>query len=190
MQRAIAAGCSLALLLGVGSAAAAQSPEPATSPAASAVPSPSNEEDAMRLTSTAFEHEGDIPALYTCDGEDISPALIIEDLPEGTVSLVVIMDDPDAASRTWDHWVAYDIEPTAEIPEAVAELGTPGVNSWDRTGYGGPCPPSGTHRYFFAVYALDTALDWAPGADKTAVLDAIGDHALAEATLMGRYSRQ
>ena len=143
----------------------------------------------MRLTSTAFEDEGDIPARYTCDGDDISPALAVEDLPPETASLVLVMDDPDAPVGTWDHWVEYDIEPRTEIPEAVGELGTPGVNSWDRTGYGGPCPPSGTHRYFFAVYALDAKLGWEPGANKASVLGAIHGHVLAEATLMGLYSR-
>ena len=105
----------------------------------------------MRITSTAFEPEGDIPSRYTCDGEDISPPLAIEDLPPETVSLVLVMDDPDAPMGTWDHWLAYDIEPRTQIPEAVEGLGTPGTNSWERTGYGGPCPPGGTHRYFFAV---------------------------------------
>ena len=144
----------------------------------------------MRITSTAFEHEGDIPARYTCDGLDISPPLSIADLPPETVSLVVVMDDPDAPVGTWDHWVAYDIEPVTEIPEDVQDLGTPGTNSWERTGYGGPCPPSGTHRYLFAVYALDTMLGWEPGADKVSVLGRIHDHVLAEATLLGFYSRE
>ena len=190
MKRAIAASCGLLLTLGTGSAMAAQTSEPATFPPASPEASPSMEEGAMRLTSTAFEHEGDIPARFTCDGEDISPALSIEGLPAETVSLVLVMDDPDAPVGTWDHWVEYDIEPLTEIPEAVETLGTPGVNSWDRTGYGGPCPPSGTHRYFFAVYALDTTLGWEPGAAKVSVLGEIHDHILAEATLLGFYSRE
>ncbi len=143
----------------------------------------------MRLTSTAFEHEGDIPDQYTCDGADASPALTLHDIPAGTVSLVMVMDDPDAPVGTWDHWVAYDIPPSEEIPEAVASLGTSGTNSWGRTGYGGPCPPSGTHRYFFVVYALDAELGLEPGADKGTVLDALTGHVLAEATLMGRYGR-
>jgi Raf kinase inhibitor-like YbhB/YbcL family protein len=142
----------------------------------------------MRLSSPAFEHEGDIPSRHTCDGSDISPALAIEDLPPDTVSLALIMDDPDAPAGTWDHWIAYDIAPASVIPEG-AEPGTPGTNSWDRTGYGGPCPPSGTHRYFFRLYALDVELGWEPGADKMSVLDAIHDHVLAEATLLGFYSR-
>ena len=143
----------------------------------------------MRITSNAFEHEGDIPVRHTCDGEDTSPPLTIEDLPAETVSLVLVMDDPDAPMGTWDHWVAYDIEPLTEIPEAVEELGTPGLNSWGRTGYGGPCPPDGTHRYIFTVYALDSTIDWEPEADRTSVVGAIHDRVLAEASLMGFYSR-
>ncbi len=144
----------------------------------------------MRIASPAFEDESDIPVQYTCDGADISPPLQIEDVPAEAVSLVLVMDDPDAPMGTWDHWVAYDIAPTTEIPEAVEELGTSGTNSWDRTGYGGPCPPSGTHRYFFQLFALDVELGWEPGADKTSVLEAIHDHILSEASLLGLYSRE
>lgn len=144
----------------------------------------------MRLTSTAFVHDGDIPARYTCDGDDVSPPLAIEGLPPETVSLVLVMDDPDAPAGTWDHWVAYDIEPTAHIPEAIGSLGTPGTNSWGRSGYGGPCPPRGTHRFVFAVYALDRRIGWDAGADKGAVLAEMHGHVLAEATLAGFYSRE
>lgn len=144
----------------------------------------------MRLTSAAFEHEGDIPERYTCDGDDVSPALSVHDIPEGAISLALVMDDPDAPVGTWDHWVAYDIPLEGQIPENVASLGTPGKNSWGRTGYGGPCPPSGTHRYYFAVYALDAPLGLESGADKATVLDALSGHVLAEASLMGHYSRQ
>lgn len=143
----------------------------------------------MRLTSTAFEHEGDIPSRHTCDGADLSPALAIEDVPSGAASLALVMDDPDAPRGTWDHWVAYDIPTDAQLPEGVGTVGTPGTNSWGRTGYGGPCPPSGTHRYFFVVYALDTELGLEPGVDKATLLREIEGHVLAEATLMGRYSR-
>ncbi len=143
----------------------------------------------MRLTSPAFEHEGDIPARYTCDGDDVSPALAVGDIPPDTVSMVLVMDDPDAPAGTWDHWVAYDITSAAEIPEGAGTLGTAGSNSWGRTGYGGPCPPSGTHRYVFTLYALDTRLGLAPGADKATVLDAMADHLLAKAVLMGHYRR-
>ena len=144
----------------------------------------------MRISSPAFEDEGDVPVKYTCDGDDLSPPLRIEDIPEGTVSLVLVMDDPDAPMGTWDHWVAYDIEPLSEIPEGVPELGTAGSNSWGNTGYGGPCPPGGTHRYFFQVYALDKGLGWEAGVDKTSVLEAIHDHVLAEASLLGFYGRE
>ncbi|HEX9122137.1 MAG TPA: YbhB/YbcL family Raf kinase inhibitor-like protein [Actinomycetota bacterium] len=143
----------------------------------------------MQLTSSAFEDQGFIPARYTCDGSDVSPPLTVRDVPADAVTLVLVMDDPDAPGGVWDHWVAYDIPTDAEIPEAVTSLGTPGKNSSGRAGYGGPCPPSGTHRYYFSVYALDTRLGLAPGADKAEILNALSGHVLAEATLMGRYRR-
>jgi Raf kinase inhibitor-like YbhB/YbcL family protein len=144
----------------------------------------------MRLTSSAFTHETPIPTRYTCDGADVSPPLQLSELPTDIVSLALVMDDPDAPAGVWDHWVEYDIEPREAIPEAVTDVGTAGKNSWDRTGYGGPCPPRGTHRYFFTVYALDTKLGLDSGADKAAVLAAIEGHILDQATLMGTYSRQ
>lgn len=143
----------------------------------------------MRLTTTAFEHDGDIPSRHTCDGADISPALLIEDLPPGTDSLALVMDDPDAPAGTWDHWLAYDIEPLSAIPEGIASLGTPGTNSWGRTGYGGPCPPSGRHRYVFTLYALDARSGLAAGADKATLLAALEGHVLARSVLMGHYRR-
>lgn len=143
----------------------------------------------MRLTSGAFDGEGVIPERFTCDGLDVSPPLTLHDVPTAAVTLVLVMDDPDAPGGTWDHWVTYDIPTASEIPEAVASLGTPGRNSWGRTAYGGPCPPSGTHHYVFTVYALDSDLGLGPGADKATVLVALADHVLAKATLMGRYSR-
>ena len=145
--------------------------------------------DSMQVTSTAFEHEGAIPERYTCDGADVSPPLALADVPAEARTLVLIMDDPDAPRGTWDHWVAYDIPPDAEIPEAVGSLGTDGTNSWGRTGYGGPCPPSGTHRYFFSVYALDIELGLPSGAAKTEVLDAMAGHVVAQGTLLGNYGR-
>jgi Raf kinase inhibitor-like YbhB/YbcL family protein len=144
----------------------------------------------MRISSAAFEDEGDIPARYTCDGENVSPPLELDDLPSETVSLVLVMDDPDAPMGTWDHWVAYDIDPLTDIPEAVAALGTAGSNSWGHMGYRGPCPPRGTHRYNFQLFALDRRLGWEEGADKTSVLEAIHDHVIAEASLLGFYSRE
>jgi Raf kinase inhibitor-like YbhB/YbcL family protein len=147
------------------------------------------EEAGMRLTSSAFEHEDLIPTRFTCDGRDISPPLELHELPADAVSLVLVMDDPDAPGGTWDHWVAYDIPPRSEIPKAVESLGTPAANSWGDATYGGPCPPSGTHRYFFVVYALDTELGLEPAANKATVLEAMEGHVMAEATLMGRYER-
>jgi Raf kinase inhibitor-like YbhB/YbcL family protein len=143
----------------------------------------------MRLISSAFEPGAGIPKRFTCDGLDISPPLELQGIPDGTVSLVLVMDDPDAPGGTWDHWIAYDIPVTTEIPEGVTELGRAGRNSWGRTGYGGPCPPGGTHRYVFAVHALDTTLSLPAGAEKGRVLEAIEGHVLAEALLMGRYAR-
>jgi Raf kinase inhibitor-like YbhB/YbcL family protein len=144
----------------------------------------------MRLSSPAFGSGDLIPVRFTCDGADVSPALEISDLPEGTSCLALVLDDPDAPMGTWDHWVAYDIPVTASVPERVRALGTPGRNSWRKTGYGGPCPPFGEHRYFFKVYALDRPLGLPPGASKKQVLEAMRGRVLAEASLMGRYTRR
>ena len=152
----------------------------------------------MGLTSTAFEDGGPIPPLYTCDDQDISPPLAWEEPPAETQSFAMICDDPDAPGRTWVHWVIYNIPPearslTAGTPaDATLPDGTQqGQNSWPRTGYGGPCPPSGTHRYIFSLYALDITLDLEPSAtDKAALLEATDGHVLAEITLTGLYERQ
>ena len=143
----------------------------------------------MELTSSAFRHETRIPSKYTCDGDNVSPPLVVSEVPAGTETLALVVDDPDAPSGTWDHWIAYDIPVTDEISEGVTALGTGGRNSWGRSGYGGPCPPSGTHRYFFTVYALDAELGLEPGAKKQALLEAMEGHVIAEATLLGRYGR-
>lgn len=143
----------------------------------------------MKVSTPAFDEGAAIPARYTCDGTDVSPPLALSDIPEGTVSLVVVMDDPDAPRGTWDHWVAYDLPVALEIGEGAAEAGTPGKNSWGEEGYRGPCPPGGTHRYFFTVYALDSSLGLPAGKDKGDVLDALAGHLLDEASLMGTYSR-
>lgn len=141
----------------------------------------------MELTSPAFDHETEIPFRYTCDGDDLSPELRIAGIPDDAVAMALIMDDPDAPVGTWDHWVAYDFAPTGTIPENVGDLGTAGLNSWKQAGYGGPCPPSGTHRYFFRILALDGPLGLGEGADKAAVLAASEGHVLAEAILMGTF---
>lgn len=151
----------------------------------------------MTLTSSAFTHGAMIPKDYTCDGKDISPPLSWSDPPEKTQSFALIMDDPDAPMGTWVHWVIYNIPATARgLPEGVpkdADLpdgSRQGRNSWRRIGYGGPCPPSGTHRYFFKLYALDTVLTLASGATKDELLKAMEGHILAQAEFMGRYSRR
>lgn len=146
------------------------------------------EENTMDVTSD-FDHEQPIPTQYTCDGENISPPLTLSEPPEGTRTLALIMDDPDAPSGIFVHWVAYDIAPTTEIPEDVSDLGTSGTNSSGSLGYTGPCPPSGIHRYFFRVFALDTELGLDEGASREQVLDAIEGHVLAQGTLMGTYQR-
>lgn len=153
----------------------------------------------LTLTSPAFAHEGEIPSRYTCQGEDVSPALAWRDVPEGTVALAMIVDDPDAPDpaapkMTWVHWVLYDLPPLAGgLAEKVVELpgGTrEGLNDWKRTGWGGPCPPIGRHRYFFKLYALDTQLGDLGQPDKTALEAAMAGHVLAEARLMGTYEKR
>ena len=150
----------------------------------------------LELTSTAFAPGEPIPRKYTCDGEDISPLLQWSDPPQGTKSFTLIADDPDAPVGTWVHWVLYNLPAeTRALPEAVppdADLpdgSRHGQNSWPRLGYGGPCPPSGTHRYFFKLYALDTVLDLKSGASKKQLLQAMEGHILGQAELMGLYTR-
>lgn len=145
----------------------------------------------MQFHSAAFAHGERIPTRYTCDGEDRSPPLAWGDLPAGTQSLALIMDDPDAPMGTWVHWVLYDIPPEGDgLPEGVRGVGVEGTNSWRRTGYGGPCPPPGKpHRYFFKLYALDTRLNLPPGATKAQLERAMQGHILAQGEWMGTYSR-
>ena len=151
----------------------------------------------LNLRSTAFTSGELIPRKYTCDGEDISPQLEWGDLPENVQSFALICDDPDAPVGTWIHWVLYNMPAeTRVLPEAIppdadlADNSRHGKNSWGRLGYGGPCPPGGTHRYFFKLYALDTVLDLAAGANKKQVLQAMEGHILAQTEVMGVYSRQ
>ncbi len=146
------------------------------------------EEVMMKLTSSAFAHKAMIPKKYTCQGEDISPPLTITDLPEATVSLALINDDPDAPMGTWDHWLIWNIKPVPEIKENSAP-GTEGKNSWGRSNYGGPCPPSGTHRYFFKLYALDSTLALPEGATKAELEAAMKGHILEQAELIGLYKK-
>lgn len=151
----------------------------------------------MKLTSPAFEHESHIPQQYTCDGEELSPPLAISNIPSGTVSLVLIMDDPDVPKTIrpdgiWDHWIVFNISPsTTSIKEGSNPSGILGIGTGKNTGYQGPCPPKGQeHHYFFNLYALDTQLDLTEGATKKQVMDAMKDHVLAKAILIGRYERE
>lgn len=145
----------------------------------------------MKLTSSAFEHEGMIPALYTCDGDNISPPLAVADAPEDTESLVLIFDDPDSPSGTWVHWLVWNIKPgTVELPaNSVATDSVEGMNSFKEMRYGGPCPQSGEHRYYFKLYALDTVLELAPESSKEVLEEAMQGHILDQTELMGKYSR-
>ena len=151
----------------------------------------------VKITSSAFEDGGLIPAKYTCDGADISPPLQWDGPPEGTRSIALICDDPDAPVGTFVHWVLFNLPPeTKELVENVpADETLPngakqGTSDFGRIGYGGPCPPSGTHRYFFKIYALDTEIDLAVGAGKSQLLKAIEGHILAQGQLIGKYKRQ
>jgi len=156
---------------------------------------------AMELKSSAFVHLGEIPEKYTCDGADHSPPLAWEGVPAGTKSLALIVDDPDAPDpkapkMVYVHWVLYDIPPdSAGLPEAVSASRLPagtreGLNDWRRTGYGGPCPPIGRHRYFHKLYALDTVLRDLEHPTKKQLLAVIEGHVLAEAQLIGTYQRR
>jgi Raf kinase inhibitor-like YbhB/YbcL family protein len=144
----------------------------------------------MELTSPAFEHHQSIPKRYTCEGEDINPPLKITGIPKGTKSLILIMDDPDAPNGTWDHWIVWNIAPAEQIQEDSVPAGAvQGKNSWGKREYGGPCPPSGTHRYFFKLYALDTPLTLGADATKQELLKAIGGSPLGYAELVGTYQK-
>lgn len=152
----------------------------------------------LTLRSDAFEHEGAIPSKYTCDGENVSPPLSWENLPEGTKSFALIADDPDASRRVFNHWLIYNIPAeTTALPEGVPtdmvldNGARQGTNTGGRLGYSGPCPPSGNaHRYYFCLYALDTMLDLDAGAEKSDLQRAMEGHILAQAEIMGRYQRQ
>jgi hypothetical protein len=153
------------------------------------------------LTSSAFTHQGSIPQQYTCQGRDVSPPLSWSGAPEGTKGFVLILDDPDAPDpaapkRTWVHWVLYAIPAAATgLGEAIASAKLPagtreGTNDWNRTGYGGPCPPVGRHRYFHKLYALDVELPDLGPARKAEVEKAMEGHVLAKAELIGTYQKR
>ena len=156
---------------------------------------------ALAFTSTAFEPGSAIPAVYTCQGKNVSVPLVWSGLPDGTRSLALIVDDPDAPDpaapkMTWVHWVLYNIPPTATgLPEAVEPRALPagtleGRNDWARTGYGGPCPPVGRHRYFFKLYALDVTLPDLGQPDKARLERAMKGHVLAQQQIVGTYAKR
>ncbi|MGQ0657718.1 MAG: YbhB/YbcL family Raf kinase inhibitor-like protein [Chromatiales bacterium] len=152
----------------------------------------------MNISSPAFAHNGSIPAKYTCDGQDVSPALQWSEIPAGTQSLTLIVDDPDAPDpaapkMTWVHWVLYNLPPGATgLPEGVERKALPagtreGLNDWKRSGYGGPCPPIGRHRYFHKLYALDIVLPDLGTPTKADVERTMRGHIIGEALLIGTY---
>lgn len=143
----------------------------------------------MKLTSPAFEHNSQMPKKFTCEGEDLNPALDIQDAPSGTQSLALIVDDPDAPGGVWVHWIVFDIPVIFRIEENSMP-GKPGVNTARKRVYHGPCPPSGTHRYFFKIYALDRELGLEEGVSKGALEKAMQGHILDQAELVGLYKRQ
>jgi Raf kinase inhibitor-like YbhB/YbcL family protein len=145
----------------------------------------------MKITSTAFENGDPIPGEYTCDGADVSPPLAFSEVPPEARSLALIMDDPDAPSGLWVHWLVWNIpSQTAVIARGQKIPWTQGSTSWKRQLYGGPCPPSGTHRYFFKLYALDSMLNLPAGKTKHEIEKAMKGHILAKGELVGTYKRK
>lgn len=142
----------------------------------------------LQLTSTAFNQGGDIPRKYTCEGDNINPPLECKGMPRQTAVWALITEDPDTGHGVFDHWLVWNIRPN----ETIKENDVPGIygrNSFGKNGYGGPCPPTGRHRYFFHVYALDKELDLPPGSTKQELQNAMQGHILATAELMGHYEK-
>jgi Raf kinase inhibitor-like YbhB/YbcL family protein len=145
----------------------------------------------MKITSSAFQESGNIPSKFSCDGADTSPPLQIAGVPPEAKSLVLIVDDPDAPSGLFTHWTAWNISPqTNSIAEGGTPKGVQGTNDFGKSGYGGPCPPSGTHRYYFKIFALDRELDLPFGAKRGQLDAAMKGHVVGQGELMGRYSRK
>lgn len=153
--------------------------------------SPEGKTQNMKIESPAFAGNESIPSKYTCDGKDVNPPLKFSEIPGDSESLILIVDDPDAPGGTWVHWTIWNIAPeTKEIGEAsVPEGAVEGITDFGEPGYGGPCPPSGTHRYFFKLFALDTTLDLDSSAKKKDIEKAMEGHVLDRAQLIGLYSR-
>jgi len=151
---------------------------------------------AFELKSSAFSNGSAVPSKYTCDGQDVSPPLSWSGAPSGTKSYALISDDPDAPMGAWVHWVVWNIPASAatlnealDKKSSLADGTKQGITDFKRAGYGGPCPPSGTHRYMFKLYALDTVLDLEQSSTKSKLEAAMKGHVLGQATLMGTYSR-
>lgn len=145
----------------------------------------------MKITSSAFQEGGNIPSKFTCDGADSSPPLQIAEIPSGAKSLALIVDDPDAPSGLFTHWMVWNISPqTNTIAEGSAPKGVHGTNDFGKSGYGGPCPPSGTHRYYFRIFALDSELNLPPATKRSQLAAAMKGHVVAQGELMGRYAKQ
>lgn len=143
----------------------------------------------LKITSSAFSQNEHIPAKYTCDGANVNPPLAIAGVPDDAKSLVLICDDPDAPSKIWVHWVVWNIPVTTKEIAENSVPGTQGMTDFGSKGYGGPCPPSGTHRYYFKLYALNITLNVSNSASKKDVENAMKGHILAQAELIGRYKR-
>ena len=145
----------------------------------------------MKITSSAFQQGTNIPSKFSCDGTNTSPPLQISDVPPEAKSLVLIVDDPDAPSGLFTHWAIWNISPqTSTIAEGSTPKGVQATNDFGRSGYGGPCPPSGTHRYYFKIFALDRELDLPFGAKRSQLDAAMKGHVVGQGELMGRYSRK
>lgn len=150
------------------------------------------EKEALKVSSPVFDNNSTIPTKYTCDGENINPPILIKNVPDRTKSLALIVDDPDAPVGIWVHWVLWNIDPgTKGIKEnSVPKGAQQGINDFRKHKYGGPCPPSGTHRYFFKLYALDTILELHPNATKSDLKKAIKGHIIEQAQVVGLYKRR
>jgi Raf kinase inhibitor-like YbhB/YbcL family protein len=171
MRKAIIAGASAILLASIASFAAGGAK--------------------MKITSSAFQQGGNIPSKFSCDGANTSPPLQISDVPSEAKSLLLIVDDPDAPSGLFTHWVVWNISSkTTTISEGSTPKGVQGTNDFGKSGYGGPCPPSGTHRYYFKIFALDRELDLPFGAKRGQLDVAMKGHVVAQGELMGRYARK
>jgi len=151
-----------------------------------------NAASSISITSPFFHAGGDIPAKFTCNGTNVSPELQISSVPNEAKSLVLIVDDPDAPRGLFTHWIVWNIDPktTRMAENSAPTAGVQGINDFGKRNYGGPCPPSGTHRYFFKIFALDTKLELKPGARRAELDAAMRGHTLAQGELMGRYSHK